>query len=320
MDDIEVSVCVYTYNQEKYIKQCLDSIFMQKTDFNFEVIVGEDASPDNTRQILLAYKEKYGDKLVLVLHDKNLGPSGNAASVRKKRRGKFTASIEGDDYWIDEYKLQKQYDILKNNPQYVAVGSDCITVSADGTVISNSTLHIKKDRVYTMKDFVKAKSFLHGNTMFGRMLYLDEDPRYIELRKVASTMGDNISTAVTCDLGDIYVMKEQTLAHRIAGDEDKSSYTFQQKTKAIEYTYMYIKIHRALEEYFDYRYDFSFRIANRIALLKKAKLLGTMQYNGKEMRKIMRSLPVNVRLDVYVRMCRYLLKGINDRIRRLFNG
>ena len=118
MSNIEVSVCIITYMHEKYISQALDSVFMQKTNFDFEVIVGEDASTDGTREILLEYKEKYGDKLVLVLHDENVGVSKNSISVQKKVRGKYIASLEGDDFWTDEYKLQKQYDILEKYPQY----------------------------------------------------------------------------------------------------------------------------------------------------------------------------------------------------------
>ena len=136
MDEIMVSVIIITYNQEQYIRQCLDSVFAQKTNFKFEVIVAEDASPDNTRAILLEYKEKYGDQLVLVLHDENVGPSKNSRSAREVVQGKYVTGLEGDDYWTDEYKLQKQFDILENHPQYSAVCCDYAIVSADGKMIS----------------------------------------------------------------------------------------------------------------------------------------------------------------------------------------
>ncbi len=122
-EKIEVSVTIITYCHENYIRQCLDSVFSQVTDFDFEVIVAEDASPDNTRHILLEYKEKYGDRLILILHDKNLGPNGNTASLVPYIRGRYVALLEGDDCWVDNRKLQKQYDILEKHPEYSAVCS-----------------------------------------------------------------------------------------------------------------------------------------------------------------------------------------------------
>ena len=113
MQDILVSIGVVTYNQEKYIKQCIDSILAQKVNFKYELIIGEDCSPDNTRQILLEYKEKYPDIIKLILHDKNVGSGQNGNIVRATAVGKYYAGIEGDDFWIDENKLQKQFDFLE---------------------------------------------------------------------------------------------------------------------------------------------------------------------------------------------------------------
>lgn len=119
---IKVSVLLITYNHEKFIEEAIESILMQKTNFKFELIIGEDCSTDNTRNIVEKYKEKYPDKIVLSLQEKNGGTSRNIRASLKKCQGEYIALLEGDDYWIDENKLQKQVDFLDNNPDCTLCG------------------------------------------------------------------------------------------------------------------------------------------------------------------------------------------------------
>ena len=122
----KVSVCITTYNHEKFISQALDSVLMQKTDFEFEVLVGEDDSSDNTREIVKEYARKYPDKIRLFLNDRknvifiNGAPTGrwNFVNNLKHSKGEFVALLEGDDYWVDENKLQKQVAFLNQNKDY----------------------------------------------------------------------------------------------------------------------------------------------------------------------------------------------------------
>ncbi len=112
-----VSVRVLTYQHEKYIAQCLESILMQKTNFPYEIIVGEDCGADRTREILLEYKENYPDKIKLVLPEENTGGYPLVTEIVKISQGKYIAMCDGDDYWIDPLKLQKQVDIMEANPE-----------------------------------------------------------------------------------------------------------------------------------------------------------------------------------------------------------
>lgn len=313
---VEVSVLIPTYKQEKYIRQTLDSVFIQKTNFEFEVIVGEDASPDNTRKILLEYKKKYGDKLVLVLHDKNLGPSGNSQSIGKLARGKYIATVEGDDFWTDEYKLQKQYDILEKHPEYSAVCHDIMGVSSNGDIITKSYLKLRKDIVKTMNSWINEGYTVHTCSIFRRRYKIDDMEKYDKLRTAEPTMGDLISFTLLYDMGDIYVIKDIMAAHRSAGKDDTSSFSYAQKTQAIYYSYMFIRIIRNLEKYFDYKYDLSNRICSRIASVKYDKLRGGVVYKRKEMKALMKTLSVKLRIKVYV----VLLKQISDRIRKKIRG
>lgn len=116
-----VTIRCLTYNQEKYIRQCLEGFVMQKTDFRFEAIVHDDASTDGTADIIREYEAKYPDIIKPIYeienqyskHDGSLG-----RILAEHTRGKYIAICEGDDYWIDPLKLQKQVDFLESHPDY----------------------------------------------------------------------------------------------------------------------------------------------------------------------------------------------------------
>lgn len=112
-----VSVCVVTYNHESYLAQCLDSLVMQQTNFAFEVIVGEDCSTDSTRKILREYEQKYPGIIKPIYHHRNVGAARNLfAHCLLMAKGKYIAICDGDDYWTDPLKLQRQVDFLEAHP------------------------------------------------------------------------------------------------------------------------------------------------------------------------------------------------------------
>lgn len=128
MDNVTVSVCVVTYNHEKYISECLDSVLNQKTNFCFNIFVSDDCSQDNTLSILNSYKEKFQNIIVtsrcgLPKSSFNGRPTGNMNGVENLNRanGEFVAICDGDDRWDDVYKLQKQVDALRANREVALV-------------------------------------------------------------------------------------------------------------------------------------------------------------------------------------------------------
>ncbi|MCX2449931.1 glycosyltransferase [Pedobacter sp. PLR] len=120
--EIMVSVCCLTYNHEKYIAQAVEGFVMQQTNFPIEIIIGEDCSTDRTRQILDGYASRYPDKIRLITSPSNVGANNNAVRVFKAVRGKYIAICDGDDYWTDPLKLQKQVDFLEQNEAFVMCG------------------------------------------------------------------------------------------------------------------------------------------------------------------------------------------------------
>lgn len=114
-----VSVCMITYNHAPYVAEAIEGVMMQECDFPVELIIGEDCSTDHTRDVLLKYKGQYPDRIRLLLREKNIGMQRNFIETLQSCSGKYIALCEGDDYWTDPYKLQKQVDFFENNKEYI---------------------------------------------------------------------------------------------------------------------------------------------------------------------------------------------------------
>jgi glycosyltransferase involved in cell wall biosynthesis len=139
----KVAVYMITYNHEPYIAQAIESILMQKTNFKYKIYVGEDCSTDNTKNICKEFKKKHPEKIDLILHASNIGANVNAQSIFKacfESGADYIAMLEGDDYWTDPLKLQKQVDLLEANNSY-------------GLVYTNYRKLIDKDVYENDKEF-----------------------------------------------------------------------------------------------------------------------------------------------------------------------
>ncbi|GAB3177307.1 hypothetical protein GCM10027291_40830 [Telluribacter humicola] len=131
----KVSVTILTYNQAAFIGEAIESAVNQITDFEYEILVGDDYSNDGTRDIILEYQKKYPDKVKPVFHTKNLGQNGlfNTIETLKLAQGQYIAHMDGDDYWTDPQKLQRQADFMDAHPTYSACFHNAYITYEDGT-------------------------------------------------------------------------------------------------------------------------------------------------------------------------------------------
>lgn len=137
-----VSIWCLAYNHEKYIQECLDGFVMQKTNFKFEAIVHDDASTDSTAKIIQEYAEKYPDIIKPIFEKENQYSKRDRSLNRimnKHMRGKYVALCEGDDYWTDPLKLQKQVDILENDASIGLVYSDFDLVDFNSNMLDDTS-------------------------------------------------------------------------------------------------------------------------------------------------------------------------------------
>lgn len=315
MSDIKVSISVLSYKHGPYVRQCLDSLLAQKVNFKYEIVVGEDCSQDGTREILLEYKEKYPDMFTLLLNDENVGAARNNHNIKLHCRGQYIATCESDDFWIDENKLQRQVDFLDAHPEYVGISANYVKVDVDGKNPKIALLPWQVGKRYKLRHYLKYGLVGHGSTMVHRNIIPYHDEQYVKLRFSAPTMGDVLTYALLYDFGDIYMEDAFTLAHR-SGAATPTSYSYQQKKKALEYTRMYFNIVDALNEYFGGKHDFTALKANRVGAMLRSGLSGNLQIDKKDMKALLKSLPWRLRMLCYCRCIQKSLRNILGKVGR----
>lgn len=132
---VKVSVLIITYNQHKFIRKAIDSAVAQQTTFPIEILVGDDFSTDGTREIIQDYERQYPGLVIGVLHPHNMGKNGgiNFLETLKRAKGEYYALMDGDDYWTDPLKLQKQADFLDVHPDCSTVFHNALITYEDGS-------------------------------------------------------------------------------------------------------------------------------------------------------------------------------------------
>ncbi len=196
----KVSILVVCFNHAKFLRQCLDSVIAQKTNHPFEILIADDASTDGTQDIIKEYHARYPDLITTVLlHEKGYGDYGksNCISIEKEARGTYLNILEGDDYWIDENKLQLQIDLLDQHPETVLCFHNALITYDDGSLPSHEVNPIDQKDHLTAADlisetevwFMATTSVMYRNGIlypFPDWFYKSKSgdiPRYILLTK-----------------------------------------------------------------------------------------------------------------------------------------
>lgn len=162
-----LSVCLITYNQEKFIRNAIESILMQKVNFDWELIIADDCSTDGTREILKEYKEKHPDIIKLILQKKNVGPAKNHIELISTPKSKYIALCDGDDYWTDSLKLQKQVDFLEANQDYVLCFHQIKILKNNGTIVDDFITKVPEN-YETIDTLAKLGNYIHTPTVVYR--------------------------------------------------------------------------------------------------------------------------------------------------------
>lgn len=220
-ENIMVSILCTAYNHEKYIRQCLDGFVMQKTNFKFEVIIHDDASTDNTANIIREYEEKYPE-IIKPIYQKENQYSKKAGITKNftlpKARGKYIAICEGDDFWTDKYKLQKQVDTLENNPNCKCCVCTVRDANEDGSMMNTThPSEVFDSGILHTEDFLKlaCKEYAFQTSSF--MFKGDDYKEYIynppKFRTVSS-VGDWPQLLYFSIIGDIYYINDEMSCYR----------------------------------------------------------------------------------------------------------
>lgn len=170
----QVSVCLFSYNYESYISAAIDSVLEQKTDFGIEIVVGDDCSTDRTREIVLEYRNRYPDIIQLSFNEQNIGGTRNWIKTMNAASGKYIALLDGDDYFIDNRKLQKQFDLLENATDANISFSSVKEVYEHKNEIDQEVTFSQNE--YFTGDMLKQGWFMRTSTLFFRNGILPANP------------------------------------------------------------------------------------------------------------------------------------------------
>lgn len=222
---MDISIVMLAYNHERFIEQAIQSVLMQKTDYQYELIIGEDCSPDKTREIIRKYEQQYPDKLRPLYREKNMGMARNMLDCLKHCTGKYIAFLEGDDYWTSPDKLQIQTDFLESHPDYAAVYHNWEIVNISG--------QWQKDGHQTSEayDFTKEQleNFeLPGQTGTILMRNLIKEMTKKEMRiavQYAWLPGDRLVLPLLLSRGKIRVLPEKYSAYRFYQEQDGTNWS-----------------------------------------------------------------------------------------------
>ena len=212
---VMVSVIMLSYNHSHFIRDALDSVLMQETNFNYEILIGDDASTDGTQYILKEYQQKYPEKIHLILHDINLGTTKNAYKLMTLAKGKYLASCESDDYWTDKNKLQLQVDFLESHPNFIGCSHlvQCVDLQKQ-PIFHQKVRWISSKKHYTLKDFKGINLPGHSCSILRKNIFLNPLYDYSILWKAHKFIGDRTCALLFASQGDFFQIPRTMACYR----------------------------------------------------------------------------------------------------------
>lgn len=240
-----VSACMITYNHGVFIKEAIEGVLMQETSFPIECIIGEDYSIDNTRLICEKYEKKYSNIIKLLSSEKNLGAMSNLIRTLKACQGKYIALCEGDDYWTDPCKLQKQVDFLDNNPDYSLCGHSALQIFEEEERPNQIYKPKNLKDFYTIEDLIFASSIPTASFMIRRKI-IDNLPLWLyNVRQ-----GDYALLLLSAAKGKVRFIDETMSVYRKHA-QSESGFIKERFLLFVEYS---MKLLRYFDSYTEFKY------------------------------------------------------------------
>lgn len=244
---MKLTVVTTTYNQEKYIEKAIKGIVTQKTSFDFKLVISDDCSTDNTKEIIKKYKRKYPNKIELIENPKNLGAMGNFIhTLSQIKNTEYVALCDGDDFWIDENKLQKQVDFLDENRDF----SICFHKSKlfyQNKEKEDEIIPKGIEEITTIEDLVK-QNYVIANSVVYRWAFNENNLEEIFPKDIAP--GDYYVHLLHAQYGKIKMFDEVMSAYRRHKDGMWWSNDDTNKEKfTLEYGRKFLNFYNAADKY-----------------------------------------------------------------------
>lgn len=238
-----VSVCIITFNQEAFVAQAVESALAQKTSFDYEIVVGDDASTDGTPRILAELERRHAPKLRVLQRSQNLGINPNLVATLQECRGGYIALLEGDDYWIDDRKLQLQWESLESDPK-LAVSFHGIEVRDDDSTVRAKVVQRFRRR-FTLMDLLERGNFIPTPSVMFRNRVAEGFPKcFYDLR-----IGDLPLNVMNARFGDIGYIDRTMAVYRVHSGGTFSMIPNARRMQEV------VRMYSCLNEFLEHRYD-----------------------------------------------------------------
>ena len=253
---MKLTVYLSTYNQEAYVAQALDSILMQKTSFDFEIIAADDCSTDGTQTIILDYVNRYPGRIIPYFTNPNVGGCKKLTDVIDAGlfRGEYLAWLEGDDYWLGEDRLQTLVDFLEEHPEYSRVSHKRLVIDENGTEKGFDISDAVLEKPFTIDDFLAGRNYSDFGSVF-RNYFKTAGQKYHPLLQSSRNVCDFQDMFITQDFGPVYVLDRCFGVYRSRSAAGHSNYN--SITTAAFRCRENIRLARAVEDFYHGKYDLS---------------------------------------------------------------
>lgn len=264
--NIKVSITMLAYNHEKYIEQAIESVLMQEVDFEYELLIGEDCSTDGTLEKIKPYL--VNQQIKLFARERNMSKSeiGNEMDLRLRAKGKYITLLEGDDYWTDPHRLQKQVDFLDSNPEYIACAHGFVVVDEEGKQYYDRDFECQffQSNPYNKNVFENGQMLSHINSIMYRNFYNEIDKKMLRFFTDYRSMGgDYLLTAFLVLNGKMYCLPDKMSCYRkVVSNKSDSFSSIMERKNTRDLTYKAII---GSEKYINQYYNISFEARKKSA-------------------------------------------------------
>ena len=208
-----VSVSMICYNAQEFIAEAIEGVLKQELDFPLELVIGDDCSKDQTREICERYAREYPKIIRVLPKEKNLGIGGNTARTMGQCTGKYIAVCDGDDVWTDRLKLKKQVVFLESNPDYGVVYTDVTTISETGSILDDREQDETRKMYSAGEVFFKLlqANFINNSTAIFRRKYLID---HVVFRRRSYQIPDHLRWLHIAARSKVHFINEKSTAYR----------------------------------------------------------------------------------------------------------
>lgn len=312
---IDLTIVMVTYNHEKYIKIAIESILKQVTQYKYEILVGDDCSNDKTAKIIEEYQNLHPNKIRFIKRDKNIGPSKNLYDLLLKSRGRYIAYLEGDDFWNDKNKIQKQVKLL-DNKKYIGTAHPNYRVDMRGNVFGE-TCYYNKPKELNIYDLLKTSGIFHAASLMHKNIFLSSEISYSIIFEAHSLVSDYTIACLCLDKGNILYIPEKMSSYRENTSSIGENASAIIRRNICNQYYEIINMYDKLENYFDKKYSFNHAKSVRVLELLSSYFI-KKNIRTKEMTEFWSKLSFKVKvLSIYLfikKSILYFNRKINSKI------